>query len=178
MDWILQSTRLGFREIVEHDFNDLCAILQNIEVMYAWEHAFSDVEVREWIAKNLDRYANEGFSFFAAIEKNTQELVGVIGPLLETVDGVSYIGIGYIVNKNFWGKGYALEGANACMQFAFEALHAEKVIAQIRPGNLRSRKVAEKLGMKIEGEFTKQYRGVNMPHLIYSMERSVWLREG
>ena len=83
-----------------------------------------------------------------------------------------------IVNKNFWGKGYALEGANACMQFAFEVLHAEKVIAQIRPGNLRSRKVAEKLGMKIEGEFAKQYRGVNMPHLIYSMERSVWLREG
>lgn len=51
MEWILQSDRLGFRKITKDDFNNLCVFLQDIEVMYAWDHAFSDEEVNEWIEK-------------------------------------------------------------------------------------------------------------------------------
>ncbi|WP_170233409.1 GNAT family N-acetyltransferase [Sporomusa termitida] len=171
---MIESERLIFRKIVRDDFAELCAILQDREVMYAWEHAFSDAEVREWIEENLDRYDNEGFSYFAAITKNTQELVGVIGPLQEMVEGVPYIGVAYILNRRFWGKGYALEGAKAAVQYAFAALQTEKVIAQIRPANLRSRQVAEKLGMEVAGEFTKQYHRKAMCHLLYVIERRKW----
>ncbi|SHK88945.1 GNAT family N-acetyltransferase [Desulforamulus aeronauticus] len=168
MQWILQSERLAFRKIDRDDFKDLCTMLQDIEVMYAWEHAFTDEEVYEWIDKNLIRYENEGFSYFAAIEKATGKFVGVIGPLIEEIDGIPYTGIAYILNKNFWCKGYAVEGAKACMDYAFAKLNADKVIAQIRPNNFPSRKVAEKLGMKIESEYTKHYNGSDMLHLIYS----------
>lgn len=168
MEWILQSDRLGFRKITKEDFNNLCAFLQDIEVMYAWDHAFSDEEVKEWIDKNLKRYEQDGFSYFAAIEKETGKFIGVIGPMIDSIEGVSYIEIAYILDKVFWGKGYAIEGAEACMNYAFNELKAEKVIAQIRPDNLASCKVAEKIGMKIEGEFMKHYRGRDILHLIYS----------
>ncbi|MGE7837288.1 GNAT family N-acetyltransferase [Viridibacillus arvi] len=168
MEWILQSDRLGFRKITKGDFNNLCAFLQDIEVMYAWDHAFSDEEVKEWIDKNLKRYKQDGFSYFAAIEKETGKFIGVIGPMIDSIEGVSYIEIAYILDKVFWGKGYAIEGAEACMKYAFNELKAEKVIAQIRPDNLASCKVAEKIGMKIEGEFMKHYRGRDILHLIYS----------
>lgn len=171
MQWILESERLGFRKICKDDFDSLCAILQDIEVMYAWEHTFTDDEVLEWIDKNFKRYENEGFSYFAAIEKNMNEFVGVIGPLIEEIDDISYIGIAYIVDKKFWGKGYALEGAKACVNYAFSKLNTYKVIAQIRPNNFQSRKVAERLGMKIEGEYIKHYKGSDMPHLIYSLTK-------
>lgn len=176
MDWMMESERLVFRKIAKDDFDELCVILQDIEVMYAWEHAFSDKEVWEWIAKNLERYANEGFSYFAAITRNTQELVGVIGPLKEMVDGVSYVGVAYILNKRFWGKGYAFEGAKASVQYAFDTLNAAEVIAQVRPANLRSRKVAERLGMEAVKEFTKQYQGKAMRHLLYVVERREWIK--
>lgn len=168
MEWILQSDRLGFRKITKEDFNNLCAFLQDIEVMYAWDHAFSDEEVKEWIDKNLKRYEQDGFSYFAAIEKETGKFIGVIGPMIDYIEGVSYIEIAYILDKVFWGKGYAIEGAEACMNYAFNELKAKKVIAQIRPDNLASCKVAEKIGMKIEGEFMKHYRGRDILHLIYS----------
>ncbi|MFE6169428.1 GNAT family N-acetyltransferase [Viridibacillus arvi] len=168
MEWILQSDRLRFRKITKEDFNNLCAFLQDIDVMYAWDHAFSDEEVNEWIDKNLNRYDQDGFSYFAAIEKETEKFIGVIGPMIDSIEGVSYIEIAYILDKAFWGKGYAIEGAEACMNYAFNELNAEKVIAQIRPDNLASCKVAEKIGMKIEGEFMKNYRGRDILHLIYS----------
>lgn len=171
MQWILEPERLGFRKICKDDFDGLCAILQDIEVMYAWENTFTDDEVLEWIDKNLKRYENEGFSYFAAIEKNMNEFVGVIGPLIEEIDDISYIGIAYIVNKKFWGKGYALEGAKACVNYALSKLNTYKVITQIRPNNFQSRKVAERLGMKIEGEYIKHYKGSDMPHLIYSLTK-------
>jgi len=168
MDWILTSERLNFRKIIKEDFEQLCAILQDAEIMYAWEHVFDNDEVCEWIEKNLIRYAHEGFSYFAAIEKNTHDFIGVIGPLIEDINGVKDIGVGYILDKKYWGKGYASEGAKACMDYAFNRLNADKVIAQIRPNNLPSRKVAENLGMKIESEYIKRYNNIDMPHLIYS----------
>lgn len=168
MNWIIESKRLNFRKISKSDFNSLRTILQDSEVMYAWEHAFTDEEVNEWINKNLIRYANEGYSYFAVIVKSTNDFIGVIGPLIEDINGTQHIGIAYILNKRYWGKGYALEGAEACINYAFSKLNADKVIAQIRPNNLPSRRIAEKLNMKIESEYVKHYNNIDMPHLIYS----------
>lgn len=54
------------------------------------------------------------------------------------------------------------------MEYAFDNLNANKVIAEIRPDNLPSEKVAEKLGMRIESEFVKHYNVLDIGHLIYS----------
>lgn len=168
MKWILESERLGFREITKEDFTLLCPILQDGEIMYAWEHGFTESEVRDWIEKNISRYASDGFSYYAAIRKTTGELIGMMGPLIENIQGRAHIGVAYILDKKYWGQGYATEGAKACMEFAFSHLHAENVIAEIRPENLPSRKVAERLGMRIIGAFMKEYNGRQMKHLIYS----------
>ncbi|MDF2930032.1 GNAT family N-acetyltransferase [Anaerospora sp.] len=168
MDVVFESKRLLFRKMVKSDFQNLCPVLQDKEVMYAWEHAFTDEEVNSWIDKNLERYSNEGYSYFAVIEKDTDYFIGVMGPLIEQTEAGEQIGIGYILNKQYWGKGYAVEGARASLDYAFQYLNADRVIAHIRPNNLPSRKVAEKLGMEIEGEYIKHYKGKEMLHLIYS----------
>ncbi|MEG2192355.1 MAG: GNAT family N-acetyltransferase [Oscillospiraceae bacterium] len=171
MDIVLSSERIFFRKISKDDFPLLCEIFKDKEVMYAWEHAFSDEELKEWIDKNLMRYSKEGFSYFAAIEKETLNFLGVMGPLIENIGGREHMGIAYILAKKYWGQGYGAEGAKACMDYAFSHLGAEKVIAEIRPDNTASRRLAQKLGMEIEGEFIKHYNGKDMPHLIYSRRR-------
>lgn len=171
MQWVMESDRLRYRKITKNDFVNLKPILQDVEIMYAWEHAFTDDEIHEWIDKNFARYENEGFSYFAVIEKTTSQFVGTAGPLIEDINGIKYIGIAYVIDKKYWGKGYGFESAKASVDYAFNNLNAKVVIAQIRPDNLSSRKIAEKLNMKIQSEYLKHYNNTDIPHLIYHLTK-------
>ena len=178
MGFAIESKRLILRKLTKDDFEALKRFLGDPEVMYAWEHGFTDQEIYDWIEKNLKRYQKDGFGYFAVIEKSTGELIGNIGLIKEEIKGKSELCLGYILAKRFWGKGYAREGAQACMDYAFKYLIADQVIADIRPENTPSRLVADALGMKQEGEFIKIYQHKEMPHLIYKKTRddleSIW----
>ena len=168
MTYIIETPRLKLRHIEEADFDALFVFLGDPEVMYAWEHGFSQEDVRDFMARTMRRYREDGFAHFAAIEKASGTLIGLIGPIVEVVEDVPCTGLGYILHKDYWGMGYALEGAKASMQYAFDVLGAQKVIAEIRPENTASQKVAQRLGMTVERMLIKRYREKDMPHLIYS----------
>lgn len=89
----LETERLRLRPLTDGDAEALRPILQDAEVMYAWEHTFSDEEVCAWIT-------------------------------------------------------------------------------EIRPENLPSRRLAERLGMHPEGSFLKRYRGKDMEHIIYEINKT------
>ena len=171
MDWVIETERLQLRRMTAADKDLISPVLQDAETMYAWEHGFSEQEVDEWLARNLDRYDKDGHSFWLAFDKSNGEFVGHVGLIIENILQQDYMGIGYILDKKYWGCGYALEAAQACARYAFEVLGKEQVIAQIRVNNLQSRRVAEKLGMKIEFEYNKVYQGKDMPHLVYVLNR-------
>jgi len=52
-DIVLETPRLIFGKICIDDYQGISKILQDIEVMYAWGHTFSDQEVTEWINENI-----------------------------------------------------------------------------------------------------------------------------
>ena len=54
--WQLATTRLILRKLEPEDFDSLCRILQDPEVMYAYEGPFSREEVQAWLDKMLTRY--------------------------------------------------------------------------------------------------------------------------
>lgn len=169
LDWIMETERLQLRCMTLADRDIISNILKDAETMYAWEHGFSDQEVDEWMERNLARYRQEGHSFWLAFDKNSAEFIGHVGLITENILQQDYLGIGYILDKKYWGQGYALEAAKACAEYAFDKLGRERVIAQIRLNNLRSRSVAEKLGMQVAFEYTKVYQGKDMPHLVYTL---------
>lgn len=166
---ICQTARLILRQLVEEDFPACAAILQDIRVMYAWEHAFSDDEVQEWIAENRRRYLRDGYSYWAVIERERGRQIGLCGLLAEEAGDERLLGLGYIFNHDYWHQGYAEEAARACISYAGDVLAAAEITAQIRPENTASRQLAERLGMSIGGQFIRHYRGKEMPHLIYRM---------
>ena len=53
---ILETERLYLREMNQSDYKSLCKILQDEETMYANEGAFNDMEVQEWLDRQIDRY--------------------------------------------------------------------------------------------------------------------------
>lgn len=171
MNKIIETERLHLRKIQQTDFPAMCALLQNEAVMYAWEHTFTTDEVEAWIAECIMRYSRDGFSYWAVIEKTTDEFIGVAGIILEEVEGESHIGIGYIFHNDHWHKGYAYESASACVHYAFETLDIDTITAQIRPTNAGSIRVVEKLGMTVLRPFIRTYRGKDVPHLLYGRQR-------
>ncbi len=165
---ILETSRLCLRKIQTDDYKDISSILQDIDVMYAWEHAFSDGEVIQWIDENIMRYDRGGYSYWAVIEKTSDRLIGVTGLISEEADDENYVGIGYIYKKSYWGNGYAFEAASACIDYAFNVLHLSEITGQIRPENTASRKVAERLGMSVKKQFIRHYKNKDMLHLLYT----------
>ena len=167
-----ESSRLIFRRMSEADFSDLAEMLKNPNVIYAWEYVFDDVDVLSWIKKNREYYKKYGLGYFLAVDKSSLQVVGQIALMPDIIEGIEYYEIGYILKEKFWHKGYALEGAKAMINYAFNNLKLKSVIFEIRPENIRSRKVAEKCGAFVTGEFVKNVRGKNMKHLIYTLNKS------
>lgn len=164
---VFESERLIFREMTMSDYNDLCEILQDKQVMYAYEHAFSDAEVKEWFERQLTRYKEYGFGLWAAVLKENGKMIGNIGITMQKFGDLQVPEIGYLLNKNYWHKGYATEGAIACRDYAFNVLKFDKVYSIIRDNNLPSQAVAKRNGMQVVGKEIKHYYNMDMPHLVY-----------
>lgn len=174
MDIVIPTSRMILRELTPEDLPSLRPILQDEQVMYAWEHTFSDEEIASWIGENRGRYRREGCGYLAAVLRATGETAGLIGPLRETPEGRPAMGVGYILGREFQGRGLAREGALACLRYVFEKTDAPSAIAEIRPENAPSIRVARALGMEEAGSFLKSYRGRQLPHKVFSITREAF----
>ena len=164
---IIETERLILRKMDNGDYSALCKILQDEDVMYAYEHAFSDDEVDEWLKKQLVRYETDGIGLWAVVLKENGEVIGQCGLTKQLWWGENVVEVGYLFRKDFWHKGYATEAAVACKDYAFNRLGEKRVYSIIRDLNLPSRRVALRNGMKVCGVQVKHYYGIDMPHLIY-----------
>lgn len=164
---ILETERVFLRELTQEDFAALCQILQDEETMYAYEGAFSDGEVQEWLDRQLARYGKYGFGLWAVISKESGELIGQCGLTMQPWKDGEVLEIGYLLRRDCWHRGYATEAARACKRYAFEVLHADEVCSIIRDTNTASQNVALRNGMTVRDCWTKHYRGVDMPHNRY-----------
>ncbi len=168
---ILETERLYLRELEQSDFSALCRILQDEQTMYAYEGAFTDAEVQDWLDRQLARYEKYGFGLWAVILKETEELIGQCGLTMQPWKDGEVLEIGYLFRRDCWHKGYATEAAIGCKKYAFETLHAGEVCSIIRDTNTASQNVALRNGMEKRDSWTKHYRGVDMPHFRYVVDR-------
>lgn len=170
---ILETKRIYLREMQQSDYSALSQILQDEEVMYAYEGAFSASELQEWLDRQMQNYKKYGFGLWAVINKESEEMIGQCGLTLQDCDGKQVLEIGYLLQKAWWHRGFAAEAAMACKQYAFDTLKANEVFSIIRDTNLPSQRVAKKNGMTVCGSFIKHYRNVDMPHLVFSVQRII-----
>ena len=124
----------------------------------AWFEMTSDAETMEFIggsalnrgqswrsmAMMIGHATIRGYSMFAVVEKDTDKFVGRIGPWFPEMWEAPEIGWG--LTKSATGKGYAVEAARACVDYAFNDLGWDNVIHCIDAKNVGSIKVAERIG--------------------------------
>lgn len=106
---ILETKRLYLREMKQSDFKSLCKILQDKETMAAYEGAFSDREVQEWLDRQIFRYQKWNFGLWAVILKETDEMIGQCGLTMQPWKDKEVLEIGYLFERLHWHQGYAIE---------------------------------------------------------------------
>lgn len=166
-DLVLETARLRLRRFRRDDVDAIFAIIGDEVAMQYYPKRFNRHDAVQWVERNLRRYREYGFGFFAVTLKGSTEVIGDCGVIRQEIAGGPELEVGYHFRRDQWGHGYATEAARACMALAFDVLGAKKVISLIRAENVPSRRVAERNGMKIE----RQVMHARLPHLVYAMSR-------
>ena len=169
---IIETDRLYLRELVQSDFEALCLIMKDEQTMYAYEGAFNDNEVQEWLDRQISRYQKYGFGLWAAVLKENNEMIGQCGLTMQPWKDKEVLEIGYLFQRRYWHKGFATEAAKACKKYAFEILNSNEVCSIIRDTNIPSQNVAIRNGMTVKDEWVKHYRGVDLPHYRYTVYKN------
>jgi RimJ/RimL family protein N-acetyltransferase len=146
------SERLLFRKIAPSDFEDWLPFYHNPKSTQFWEGLPSDPVEACQIQFNriFERYENDLGGMNALILKETNELVGICGLLVQVVDDVEELEIGYSVLPKFWLQGFAIEAAQKCKDFAFANDFSDSLISIVHMDNVPSQKVALKNGMHLD----------------------------
>lgn len=168
----LQTKRLLLRAFQMEDLNDFYTYAKNPEVgpNAGWKPHASIDESREILKTFL---GNE--EVHAIVLKETGRVVGSVG--LHS-DRLSHEGmgpcreIGYVLARDFWGRGLMTETVRRLQKYAFEEMGLALLSVAHFPLNLRSKRVIEKCGFRYEktlpGSYI-DYRGIKMDESCYIM---------
>jgi RimJ/RimL family protein N-acetyltransferase len=142
----LETERLILRPPVQADFE-------------GWAEFMGDPETARYIGGEQPRstawrglaamtgsWSLLGFGMFSVLEKTTGAWVGRLGPWMP--EGWPGTEVGWGLHRTAWGKGYALEGATAAIDWVFDHLGWTEVIHTIHPDNTPSIALAERLGSR------------------------------
>lgn len=144
MDFQLNTPRLILREFSTQDANHFYDLNSNPEVIkYTGDPPFVNIEEAQKFLSNYKDYESNGFGRWAVIEKQTGQFVGWCG-LKYHSEG--YVDLGFRFFQHHWGKGFATESAQACIQYAKSELNLKRLIGRVVPENKVSINVLEKLG--------------------------------
>ena len=153
MNTFLETKRLIINTPAIADFDNLYALLSDPHVMkYIGQGIRTQAEVMTGLEKAIQHQVQYGFSLGCVFEKETGTFVGRAGLIYLAYDDTQPdIEVGYALTKNAWSKGYATELAKALIEWGFQHLPINKLVAVINPKNERSRRVLEKVKMNYVG---------------------------
>ena len=152
MEVTLATERLLLRAFRGSDLDAYAAMCADPEVMQYLGTGVTLSRAEAWrsMAAILGHWRLLGYGMFAVELNTTGELLGRAGFL--DPPGWPGFELGWVLGRQHWGHGYAAEAAAAARDYAFEAIGKDRLISLIRPGNVRSIRVAEKLGERLAGE--------------------------
>lgn len=151
----LTTARLSLRELTPADLDDVARMMSDPEVTRYYPKVYTVEDCRQWLRRQLDRYARDGHGLWRVSERESDAFVGQCGLVTQVVDGASEIELGYLLAREHWGRGYATEAARAVIGWGFRVLRPQRLISLIDPDNRASQRTAQRLGMRREGETAK-----------------------
>lgn len=151
---MIETDRLILRPFQRTDFEDVKSVWGDKETMSFYPQPYSDDRIEEIISRQIDLFAKHGYGLFAVLNKATGAFIGDCGITIQMIDGTEEHEIGYRIKKKCWGFGYAVEAALAVKEYGFKTLKLKKLCSYMESSHKQSRRVAEKIGMKRDKEYS------------------------
>jgi RimJ/RimL family protein N-acetyltransferase len=133
------------------------------------------------VARIESHFARRGFGLWAVEIPGVTPFAGFIGLSVPAFHAhfTPCVEIGWRLARPYWGRGYATEGASAALHFGFERLGLAEIVSFAVPGNMRSRRVMERIGMRQSpaDDFDHPLLPVGHPlrrHVLYRLTRAQW----
>lgn len=154
--YLFTSENLGFRNWLESDISKQAEINADPQVMAYFPQIADYEQTKDFVKRMQDQFAMKGFCYFAVDQLINNKFIGFIG-LSEQIFESSFtpcVDIGWRLAYEAWGRGFATEGAQRCLDYAFDELELTKIIATCPAVNKRSERVMQKIGMIKKGTFS------------------------
>lgn len=148
--YLFTSERLGFRNWIDSDIEKMAEINANPDVMEFFPAIQTLEQTTAFIGRMQQLFERTGFCYFAVDKLEDAELIGFIGIAEQTfvADFTPCIDIGWRLHTKSWNKGYATEGAKACLNYGFNELKLIRILSMAPVINVKSIQVMEKIGMQ------------------------------
>ncbi len=146
---VLETPRLLLRPMEMSDIPYICEILSHREItdgMEDYPHPFPTDAARDMILRSQQSPSEGNGYSWAIIHKTRQTFIGAI--FLRFT--MPHPELGYWIGLADWGQGYATEAGEEVLRYVFETLRLPLVAAYAHADNAGSRRVLEKLGMKLQ----------------------------
>ena len=146
------SKRLNFRKVTQEDFEDWLPFYHNPMSTQFWDGLPKDplVACNQQFERIFERYKQGLGGMNALISKESSVLIGMCGLLVQEVDGIQELEIGYSILPSYWRNGFAYEAASKCKSYAAQHQLAKSLISIIHIDNIPSQNVALKNGMVLD----------------------------
>lgn len=176
--YLFTSQHLGFRRWQKADLIPFASLNADPTVMEFFPRPFTQEETRRSILYFQQTYENKGYTFFPVDELNTGNFIGCIGLLDATfpADFTPCTEIGWRLASDYWGRGYATEGAKACLHYAWENLPLTEIFSFTAILNKRSERIMQKIGMQQVGTFLHPKVAAGHPlqaHVLYRISAPI-----
>ena len=176
---VAETDRLILRTWRQSDRAPFARLNADSRVMEFFPATMSAQESNGLVDRIEQHFREHGFALYAAELKQTGEFIGFIGLAVPGFEAhfTPCVEIGWRLAAEYWGQGYATEGALEVVRHAFGSLNLPEIVAMTVPENARSRRVMEKIGMaRHPGDDFDHPRVSNghrlKRHVLYRLRRS------
>lgn len=174
MTYFLETSRLGFRNWTENDFELAQKIWGNPEVtkLIQSNGPFSDTEIRERLITETSNLKKFGVQYWPFFSLEDGHFIGVCGlKPYKLFDGIFEMGIHTL--PEYWHDGIGFEAASAMIEYTFNTLNIKSLFAGHNPQNHTSATLLKKLGFRFTHYEYYPPTGLNHPSYILNMEELV-----
>jgi RimJ/RimL family protein N-acetyltransferase len=178
----IRTARLRLRSWRDDDFDAYAAMNADPRVMEFFPGVLSRDESRERFARGNARMAEHGYGLWPVEVIGGAPFIGMVGLAKPDFEArfLPAVEIGWRLRAEHWGHGYATEAARAALAFGFERLALPEIVSFTTAGNVRSRRVMEKLGMGRSAEDDFQHPLIPeghplRPHVLYRLSRDAFV---
>jgi RimJ/RimL family protein N-acetyltransferase len=145
----IRTERLLLRQFRDDDLLNLSKINRDPTVMEFIGPPLDDDQSKAMIERSRLSWNENGFGKFAVEVPDVADFIGYIGLAIPPFHSnfTPCVEIGWRLASQYWGYGYATEGAKAVKDFAFNNIGLREIVSFTTLRNYRSRRVMEKIGL-------------------------------